>query len=167
MDLNRNWLRWKIAIGGPNGIVLDFPSFLVGCVFTTMIGPVLQKFIGRLLVGLMSVCKFLVIIGSIVFIIGVVSNKYTYNDFKISIRRSEEKVAEPIKTAKKTTMPTEKDDTIGSFNYFEIPITKEAPTIPYIDCSTRALKNPPKDASRTVLSNSNRYENFINMAQHK
>ena len=132
-----------------------------------MIGPVLQKFIGRLLVGLISVCKFLVIIGSIVLVIGVVSNKYTYNDFKISIRKSEEKVAESIKTAKKTTMPMEKDDTVGSFNYFEIPITKEAPTIPYIDRSTRALKKPPRDASRAVLSNSNRYENFINMAQHK
>ncbi|CAI2023237.1 hypothetical protein SEUBUCD646_0H01460 [Saccharomyces eubayanus] len=188
MDLNRNWLRWKIAIGGPNGIVLDFPSFLVGCMFTTMIGPLLQKLIGRLLVGLVSVIKFLLIIGSIVFITGVVSNKYTYDDFKISIRKSGEEVTEPIKTAKKKTMPMEKDDTVGSFNYFEIPITKEVPTIPYIDGGTRALKNPPKDplttipyigsgtkacknppkdASRAALSNSNRYENFINMAQHK
>ncbi|EJS41706.1 YOR097C [Saccharomyces arboricola H-6] len=171
MDLNRDWLRWRIAIGsGPRSIVLDFPSFLVGCAFTTMMGPILQKLIGRLLVGLISVCKFLVIVGSIVFIIGVVSKKYTYDDFKVSIRKSgklEEIGAEPNKAAKRTTF-VKKDEDVGSYNYFEIPITKEAPTIPYTNYDdTSALKKPRTDAPSVALSNSNRYENFINMAKHK
>ena len=172
MDLKRDWLRWKITIGsGPGSIVLDFPSFLVGCAFTTMMGPVLQKFIGKLLAGLITVCKFLVIIGSIVFVIGVVSKKYTYDDFKVSIKRSgksDELETEPRRAAKTATVPMEKDEGVGSYNYFEIPITKEAPTIPYINCDdTNSLRKPPKGASSVGLSNSNRYENFINMARHK
>lgn len=148
MDLNTDWLRWKITIGsGPESIVLDFLSFLVGCAFTTMVGPILQKFIGKLLVGLISVCKFLVIIGSIVFIIGVVSKKYTYDDFKVSIRKSEkpeETAAEPKRAAKRTTVPMEKDEDVGSYNYFEIPITKEAHSITYTnhDDSTPSGSHP-------------------------
>ncbi|CAE6524381.1 CDN_1a_G0049650.mRNA.1.CDS.1 [Saccharomyces cerevisiae] len=175
MDLKRDWLRWKITIGsGPGSIVLDFPSFLVGCVFTTMMGPILQKLIGKLLVGLITVCKFLVIIGSIVFVIGVASKKYTYDDFKVSIKRSGEPGeshdmrTEPKITAKTATVPMEKDEGVGSYNYFEIPITKETSTIPYINCdSTSSLRKPPNGPSSVGLSNSNRYENFINMARHK
>ena len=75
---------------------------------------------------------------------------------------------EPKRVAKRSTVPMEKEDEVGSYNYFEIPITKEAPTIPYVSYDgTDILRKPSKDASSVALSNSNRYENFINMAQHK
>ncbi|CCD23448.1 uncharacterized protein NDAI_0B04140 [Naumovozyma dairenensis CBS 421] len=169
------------------GLKIDVPSFVLGT-FITILGslllPILQQLIGEILINVLILIKYALFFGGMVFIFNYfVLRKQTLSPKEDHVHVTDKKQDddvhlrsfEPAKvTELKVTDINEKEEnyegTVGSFRYFEIPITKLDDKVngddKYDKSSIGPDLNPITFTTRgaAVLNKSARYENFVKRA---
>lgn len=120
---------------------LHVPSFAAGVVATLLLSPVINCMLGNLLVGLITICKFGVIIGAIGAIWWIFNTQQSHCKPRIETR-------EPGHLNEKSTLRPK-----APYRYFDIPVVKA-------DEGTERRIEPLHDKAGA-------YQEFVNKAHNK
>ncbi|EDO16940.1 hypothetical protein Kpol_1020p50 [Vanderwaltozyma polyspora DSM 70294] len=165
---------------------IHLPSLVLGITFTTVLGPLLHAVIGSVLSSLVTLLKYLIIIGTVVASIVVATSrnkniKEIENDDRVirddpkitkgKLESRDELVTFAINSYNETThnqlqQDTSFDNTIQkiSKDFNKEPRKEDFEKLKYYDIP---IVKSRRDRSGQIVDSGNPYENFINLAENK